>query len=397
MLNYLIGLIGILVILGLAYVPSYDKKQVRFRPIWQLLILQFLLAYAMLNANVGQLLINFIVACFGQLLKFSSVGIDFVFGGLVNLNSFSFFFQVLMPIVFVSALIGILQYWKILGLIIRVLGFLLSKVNGMGRLESYNTVASAILGQSEVFISIKKQLPLLPEKRLFTLCTAAMSTVSASIIAAYMQLIEPRYVVTAVVLNLFGSCIIASLINPYQVDPVDDVLSIKEEPQSFFEMLAEYILDGFKIAVIVAAMLVGFIALLELINAIFIQLFGISFQTCLGYLFAPLAFLTGIPWRSAIAAGSIMATKLLSNEFVAMQDMKSCLDTARCVFDARSNAILSVFLVSFANFGSIGIICGCIKALDARQGNLAARFGFKLLYSASLVSFLSATVVGLVF
>ena len=114
----------------------------------------------------------------------------------------------LLPIVFISALIGILQYTRILPWIINVLGFLISKINGMGRLESYNAVAAAILGQSEVFISLKQQLPYIPKQRLYTLTASAMSTVSASIIGAYFTLIEPKYVVTAVVLNLFGGFII---------------------------------------------------------------------------------------------------------------------------------------------------------------------------------------------
>ncbi len=396
-MKYIIGVAGVLFIFAVAYAASYNRTQVKFKPIFTLLALEILFAYVMLNSDAGQIIINGIVGLFDQLLRFAAVGINFVFGGLVNANSFSFFFNVLMPIVFISALIGILQHWKILGLIIRGLGTALYKVNGMGKLESYNAVASAILGQSEVFISIKKQLPYLSEARLYTLCTAAMSSVSAAIIAAYMQLLEPRFVVCAVVLNLFGGFIIASLINPYAVASDEDVLTVREEPQSFFEMLGEYILDGFKIAVIVAAMLVGFIALIDMANAIFTYFFSVSFQRFLGYLFSPLAFLIGIPWDNAVDAGSIMATKLISNEFVAMQDLKNNLDSGKYLFDPRSIAIISVFLVSFANFGSIGIVCGSIKALDQKQGNVVARFGFKLLYGASLVSFLSATVVGLVF
>jgi nucleoside transport protein len=122
----------------------------------------------------------------------------------------------------------------------------LSKINGLGELESYNAVASAVFGQSDVFISVKKQLPYLPEHRLYTLCTSAMSTVSASILGAYMTMIEPKYVVTALVLNLFGGFIIANIINPYEVTEQEDLIDInEEEKQTFFEMLGEYILDGF--------------------------------------------------------------------------------------------------------------------------------------------------------
>ena len=140
-------------------------------------------------------------------------------------------------------------------------GWGISKVNGMGKLESYNGVASAIVGQSEVFITVKKQLGQLSPQRLYTLCASAMSTVSMSIVGAYMTMIEPRYVVTAIVINLFGGFIIASIINPYTVTEEEDILVVQEEKQSFFEMLGEYIMDGFKVAIIVAAMLIGFVAL----------------------------------------------------------------------------------------------------------------------------------------
>ncbi len=226
------------------------------------------------------------------------------------------------------------------------------------------------------------------------MCTSAMSTISMSIVGAYMVLLEPRYVVIAIVLNLFGGFIIASIVNPYSVRPEEDVLEIiQEEKQSFFEVLGEYILDGFKVAIIVGAMLIGFIALIAMINAIFTSLFGITFQHFLGYIFSPLAFLSGIPWSESVDAGSLMATKLVTNEFVAMEQ----LSTTTVAFSERTIAIISVFLVSFANFSSIGIICGAIKALDTKQGNIASRFGLKLLYGASLVSFLSATIVGLIF
>ncbi len=393
-MKYLVGIIGIIVILMLAVVVSNDRGKIKYRPILVMIALQFILATILLTTSMGNLLIGGIADGFGKLLTYAGEGVNFVFGGLLNEGKFSFFLLVLMPIVFISALIGILQHFRILNFIISGIGFLLSKINGMGKLESYNAVASAILGQSEVFISLKKQLSLLPEKRLYTLCTSAMSTISMSIVGAYMVLLEPRYVVIAIVLNLFGGFIIASIINPYSVRPEEDVLEIiQEEKQSFFEVLGEYILDGFKVAIIVGAMLIGFIALIAMINAIFTSLFGITFQHFLGYIFSPLAFLSGIPWSESVDAGSLMATKLVTNEFVAMEQ----LSTTTVAFSERTIAIISVFLVSFANFSSIGIICGAIKALDTKQGNIASRFGLKLLYGASLVSFLSATIVGLIF
>ena len=393
-MHYLLGIISIVVILALAWIISNNKQAIRYRPIIVMIACQLILATLLLKTDVGNHVIASIANSFGKLLSYAGEGVNFVFGGLVNEGAYSFFLMVLLPIVFISALIGILQHWRILTYIVKYIGLALSKVNGMGKLESYNAVASAILGQSEVFISVKKQLGLLPERRLYTLCTSAMSTVSMSIVGAYMTMLEPRYVVTAIVLNLFGGFIMASLINPYVVTEEEDILQIREEEkQSFFEVLGEYIMDGFKVAVIVGAMLIGFIALITMANAIFSSLFDITFQNFLGYIFAPLAFLIGIPWAESVDAGSLMATKIVSNEFVAMLELSQ----GTYQFSERATAIVSVFLVSFANFSSIGIIAGAIKALDSKQGNIAARFGLKLLYGATLVSFLSAAIVSLVF
>ncbi|HDM8889492.1 NupC/NupG family nucleoside CNT transporter [Staphylococcus aureus] len=401
-MHILIGIIGIIFFLALAFLFSSDRKNIRWKYVGILLAIQLIFAFILLKTTMGIKVIGGISNGFNYLLLKAADGVNFVFGGIqyIDPKQPPFFFSVLLPIVFISAIIGILQYTKILPLIINVLGFLISKINGMGRLESYNAVAAAILGQSEVFISIKKQLPYIPKQRLYTLTASAMSTVSASIIGAYFTLIEPKYVVTAVVLNLFGGFIIASIINPYKVNEEDDKLLVEEteeRQQSFFEMLGEYILDGFKVAVIVGAMLIGYIAIIALLNGIVRNIFSTvsggaiswDFQTLIGFVFAPFAFLVGVPWQDAVQAGSVMATKLLSNEFVAMQALGKLSDLSE-----HAKGVTSVFLVSFANFSSIGIISGAIKSLNDKKGDTVARFGLKLLFGATLVSFISAAIAG---
>lgn len=401
-MHIIIGLIGIVVFLGLAFLFSSDRKNVRWQYVGLLLVIQLIMAFILLKTQFGITVISGISTGFNYLLAQATEGVNFVFGGFeyIDPENPPFFFNVLLPIVFISALIGILQYTRILPVIINVLGLVISKINGMGRLESYNAVAAAILGQSEVFISLKKELAHIPSQRLYTLTASAMSTVSASIIGAYFALIEPRFVVTAVVLNLFGGFIIASIINPYKVDPKEDKLILEESEtnkQSFFEMLGEYILDGFKVAVIVGAMLIGYIAIIALLNGLVSAIFtGISggsitwdFQTLIGFVFAPFAFLVGVPWNEAVQAGSIMATKLLSNEFVAMQSLSEVKNMSE-----HAKGVISVFVVSFANFSSIGIISGAIKSLNNEKGDVVARFGIKLLFGATLVSFISAAIAG---
>ncbi|WP_110928230.1 NupC/NupG family nucleoside CNT transporter [Bacillus massiliglaciei] len=393
-MKYLIAILGLLVVFGLAFLFSNNKKNIKYRPIAVMVIVQLILAYILLNTKFGLTIINAIADGFGKLLEWSGEGISFVFAGIANEGESPFFLGVLLPIVFISALIGILQYIGVLPFIMKWIGYAISKINGMGKLESYNAVASLIVGQSEVFITLKKQLSNISSQRMYTLCASAMSTVSMSIVGAYMTMIEPRYVVTAIVINLFGGFIIASIINPYELKEGEDFIEpeLQEEKQSFFEMLGEYIMDGFKVAITVAAMLLGFVALMAMINSLFDMIFGISFQDILGYVFAPFAFLMGVPLSETVAAGGIMAVKMVTNEFVAMLslvDMKSTLSD-------RTVGIVSVFLVSFANFSSIGIIAGAVKGLNEKQGNTVARFGLKLLYGATLVSVLSAIIVSVI-
>ncbi len=272
---------------------------------------------------------------FEKLLGFANEGTNFVFGGMNDKGPAFFFLKVLCPIVFISALIGILQHIRILPIVIRAIGTVLSKVNGMGKLESFNAVSSLILGQSENFIAYKDILGKMSRNRMYTMAATAMSTVSMSIVGAYMTMLQPKYVVAALVLNMFSTFIVLSLINPYRVEESEENLQMSNlhEGQSFFEMLGEYILAGFKVAIIVAAMLIGFIALISALNALFATVTGwfgysISFRGYPRlYLLPGRPRVMGVPASEALQVGSIMATKLVSNEFVAMMDLQKIAST----------------------------------------------------------------------
>ncbi|MDR5921706.1 nucleoside permease NupC [Escherichia coli] len=391
--------LALAVVAILALLVSSDRKKIRIRYVIQLLVIEVLLAWFFLNSDVGLGFVKGFSEMFEKLLGFANEGTNFVFGSMNDQGLAFFFLKVLCPIVFISALIGILQHIRVLPVIIRAIGFLLSKVNGMGKLESFNAVSSLILGQSENFIAYKDILGKISRNRMYTMAATAMSTVSMSIVGAYMTMLEPKYVVAALVLNMFSTFIVLSLINPYRVDASEENIQMSNlhEGQSFFEMLGEYILAGFKVAIIVAAMLIGFIALIAALNALFATVTGwfgysISFQGILGYIFYPIAWVMGVPSSEALQVGSIMATKLVSNEFVAMMDLQKIAST----LSPRAEGIIFVFLVSFANFSSIGIIAGAVKGLNEEQGNVVSRFGLKLVYGSTLVSVLSASIAALV-
>ncbi|WP_347290883.1 nucleoside permease NupC [Kluyvera georgiana] len=392
-------ILALVVVAILALLVSSNRKQIRIRYVIQLLVIEVLLAWFFLNSDIGLGFVKGFSEMFEKLLGFANEGTNFVFGSMNDKGLAFFFLKVLCPIVFISALIGILQHIRVLPIVIRAIGTVLSKINGMGKLESFNAVSSLILGQSENFIAYKDILGKMSRNRMYTMAATAMSTVSMSIVGAYMTMLEPKYVVAALVLNMFSTFIVLSLINPYRVDASEENIQMSNlhEGQSFFEMLGEYILAGFKVAIIVAAMLIGFIALIAALNALFATvtgLFGysISFQGILGYIFYPVAWIMGVPASESLQVGSIMATKLVSNEFVAMMDLQKI----AAELSPRAVGIISVFLVSFANFSSIGIIAGAIKGLNEEQGNVVSRFGLKLVYGSTLVSVLSASIAALV-
>ena len=178
-----------------------------------------------------------------------------------------------MPIIVISAIIGILSFTRVLPFVIKGIGFLLTKITGMPYIESYNGAASMMLGQSEVFVSLKNQLPKMTTQRLYTLSAQAMSSISLSIVGAFFTMLDPQYVIIAIVLNLFGVYIIVHIINPYEEEVVDGDVEISTNPEkgkSFFQVLGDYIIDGGKIVLVVGAMLIGFIALIGLLNNLFL-------------------------------------------------------------------------------------------------------------------------------
>lgn len=403
-MSIVMGIVGILFVMLLAWVASSNRKLAlrKWKNILLLLALQLIFAFLLLNTTGGQTFIGWLAAAFDRLLGFAREGGLFVFGDLMTDDAGEavdvFLFNVLVPIIFISAIIGILSYTRILPFIIKGLGILLTKITGLPYIESYNGAASMMLGQSEVFVSLKNQLPRMTTARLYTLAAQAMSSISLSIVGAFFTMLEPQFVLIAIVLNLFGIYVIVHIINPYEEEIVDDGAEISTKPEagkSFFQVLGDYIIDGGKIVLIVGAMLIGFIALINLLNELFLLIPGssLTFQDLLGYIFMPIAFLIGIPWDEAQIAGSLMATKLITNEFVAIIEFQPIAEEV----SRKTQAMLSVFMISFANFGSIGIIAGSVKGLHNESGDKVARFGLKLVYGATLVSLLTAAVVGFFF
>lgn len=385
--------LGIVFALLVAYIFSFNRKAIDIKKPIIMIAIQIVLVLFMMNTSIGLNLLTAMSTFFEGLINISKEGIEFVFGDLQNKNGYNFFLNVLLPLVFISVLIGMLNYFKILPFLIKIIGWIINKITHMGQLESYIAISTSMLGQPEVYLTVKNIIPSLSKEKLYTITTSGMSAVSMAMLGSYMQMIDPKYVVTAVVLNIFSALIIASVINPYKNDnkEVEAESEKNVKKTTFFQMISESAIDGFKIAITVAIMLLAFISLMKGITIVF-DLVGLDFKKLIGYIFAPIAFIMGIPWSEAIRAGSIMATKLITNEFVAMLDFQKIASS----LSPKTQGIISVYLVSFANFGTVGIMVGAIKGIDSKQGNKVASFALRLLLGATLASIISASIIGLV-
>lgn len=393
-MSILLGILAIIITLGLAFLMSNKKKKVNFKGIGIMLVLQLLITWFMFSTTIGASIINGISAVFNKLIEFGTEGVNFVLGGFEVAEGGVFFFNVLLLIIFFATLLSVLTYLKILPAIIKYVGAAISKVTGLPRIESFNGVNSIFFGQSEALIAIRSQFHHLNENRLYIVSASAMGSVSASIVGAYIQILPPEYILVALPLNMFSALMIASIIAPVEVSKEEDKVDITDVSQdkSIFEAMGNGALEGGKIALIVAAMLIAFIASLELVNwLIQFVLAGVTLQQILGYILAPIGILMGIAPNEVIEAGSIMGTKIVTNEFVAMTQFQPLLDG----MSEKTIGIVTVFLTSFANFSSIGIIAGTVKGIDSKKAVSVSQFGMKLLLGSILASILSATVVGL--
>lgn len=397
------GIIGLAFIAVLSLLLSSDRSKItsRIKQIAIMIALQLVLTFVCLRTTFGITLLENISNFMSWLIGQAQAGVDFVFGGIKIEGGFVFFFNVLLPLVFMSALIGILDYIKVLPFFMKWIGIGINKLTGVGELESQFAIATTLLGQPAGYLTITEPIKKIDQQRMFTLVMSATSTTGASMLAAYMELVKGEYVVVAVLLNIFSGFIISSIINPYDpqekeaqlVGVNEELEDIEAEKTNFFDMLGTYISNGFNLACAVAGVLVGFIALIAFLNNSLEILIGITFTDIMGYVFSPIAFAIGVPNEDIVNVGGIMATKLFTNELVAMNELNNVISS----LSAKSIAMISAYLISFANFGSIGIVTGALKAIDERQAKNISELSMKLIGGATLASLLTATIVGFFF
>jgi CNT family concentrative nucleoside transporter len=403
------GVLGMLAIVAGAYVFSTSRKSIQLKTVLWGLGLQLTLGYFVLRSAVGGKVFSFLGGGANKLLSFSYAGSTFVFGelGLPKESSrlgFNFAFQVLPTIIFIAAFFAVLYHLGIMQIIIRAAAWLMTRIMGASGAESLNVAASIFMGQTEAPLTIRPFLPKLTKSELMCVMTSGMAHISGGMMAGYIQVggADPKNLLTAVIMTAPGTLLMAKMLVPETEQPLTAgrvEMPEMEKESNILGAIARGTVDGLHLALNVGAMLITFIALLALLNAMMggihnwphMAWFPDSMQTLFGWIFAPVAWLIGIPWKDASLIGNLLGTRMVINEFVAF----SQLGPMKGTLDPRSFTIATFALCGFANFSSIGIQIGGIGALAPEQRGQLAKFGVRAMLAGTMANLMSACIVGL--
>ena len=394
----LLPLVGMTLMMAIAYAFSTDRKAVRIKTVLWGLGLQFALALFILKTSVGQNLFSYIGEKIRRLLEFSYAGSQMVFGGLGVKGGGSFgmifAFQVLPTIIFIAALFAILYHLGVMQVIVKAFAKVMTSLMGASGAESLNVAASIFMGQTEAPLTIRPFLNRMTQSELMCVMTSGMAHISGGIMAAYIAFgIDPQHLLAAVIMTAPGTILMAKLFVPETGSPETAgtvKLDIPRTDANIVGAAARGTGDGLHLAMNVAAMLISFLALVALVNAL-LGTVGTSLETLLGYAFQPLALVMGVPAQDANAIGRLLGTRTVLNEFIAY----SQLGPLKASLDPKSFTIATYALCGFANFGSIGIQIGGIGALAPERRDDLARLGFRALVAGTFANFMTACIAGM--
>ena len=398
-MTLLLSLVGMLALLFIAWLASENRRAIRWRTVLGALALQIGLAALVLYFPPGQLLLGAMSNGVSALLGFADSGIRFVFGDLAS-NGFIFAVRVLPLVIFISALIAVLYHFGIMQWVIRVLGGGIHRLLGTSRAESLVATGNIFLSQGESPLLIRPFLAGMTRSELFAVMTCGMASVAGSVLGGYAGLgVDLKYLIAASFMAAPGGLLMAKLLVPEQerVREQDEITLDKSDYSNAIDALAGGAMGGMKIAVAIGTILLVFVSVITMINAGFATVGGwfgwadLSLQLLLGYLFAPVAWLIGVPSNEMMAAGSLIGQKVIMNEFVAYLDFASI----RQELSAHSQIIITFALCGFANLGSIAIQLGSIGTMAPERRQDVARMGLKAVLAATLANLMSATLAGI--
>ena len=416
----LLGIAGILVILGIAFLVSMNRRAIRPRVVGAAFALQAGIAFFVLATDWGARILKGMAFGVSNLLGYANKGTEFLFGpSETNPLANTFAIAALPVIIFFASLVAILYHLGIMQRIVRWVGGAIGWVTGISRVESLSAAANIFVGQSESPLVVRPYLAALPPSRLFTIMAVGMAGVAGTILAAYAALLGEQYLpylLAAAFMSAPGGILMAKIIMPDDTtddgqelpltggavdeDQVDvaETFEEGERPANIIMAAAQGAQTGVKLAVAVGAMVLAFVALVALANGLLSGVGGwfgmdeLSFQMIVGWIFAPVMYLIGIPWSEAGLAGGFFGTKIVLNEFVAFIDL-GALDPG--TLSERSRAIVIFALCGFANFSSIAIQMAVTGGLAPNQRPVIARLGIRALIAGSLANLMSAALASL--
>jgi CNT family concentrative nucleoside transporter len=415
MLGIVQPIFGAIVILAIAVAFSTNRRAINWTTVAWGLGLQVVFALIVLKTTVGQVVFTTLGAYITKLLGFAGVGAAFVFGPLGDSSVWSramvgalgpagaqygviFAFQVLPTIIFIAALFAILYYFGVMQIVVRMFALLMHRVMKASGAESLNVAASIFMGQTEAPLTIRPYLPEMTESELMTVMTSGMAHISGGIMAAYILFgIEAKHLLTAVIMTAPGTIMMAKMLVPETEVPktMGRVrLEVERTDVNVIDAAGRGTGEGLQLALNVGAMLISFLALVALVNAVLHHIpfagAGLSLERIFGWVFAPVAWAMGVPWIDAPRIGNLLGTRMALNEFVAY----SQLGPMKASLDPKSFTIATFALCGFANFSSIGIQIGGIGALAPNRRHDLARLGLRAMFAGTLANFMTATIAG---
>lgn len=391
-------IIGIIFVFLVAFLISNNKKKINWKTVIIGFLIQFIFAFAALKWSVGKYILSRISLGVQSVIDYAKEGISFIFGSLSNDGSI-FAVNVLGVIIFISALVSVLYYLGVMQFVIKLIGGGLSKLLGTSKLETISSAANIFLGQTEAPLLIKPYVEKLTESELFTVMVGGLASVSGSILVGYSLLGIPiEYLVSASFMSAPAGLIISKIIIPEirEAKVNEEIEMVKDDSSNIVDAASKGAIDGLGLVLNIAAILLAFVALIALVNGIIGLiggLFGIdnlSLQSILGYIFAPIATIIGVPMKESVIAGSLIGQKIILNEFVAFTSLSEIIST----LSPKTIAIVTFSLCGFANISSIAILIGGIGGMAPSRKHDIARLGWKAVLGGTLANLLSATITG---
>lgn len=404
----LVNIIGLLAFLGIAVLFSRDRKNIQWKSILILVVLNLFLAWFFVYFQIGRTIVEELASAIAWVIQSAHTGTGFAFSSFTSGKQMDMAISALFPILLVVPLFDVLMYFNILPKIIGGIGWVLAKITRQPKFESFFGIEMMFLGNTEALAVSNEQLKRMNEMRVLTVAMMSMSSISGAIVGAYVQMIPGDLVLTAIPLNIINAIIVSSILNPVSVEEQEDIIySIKNNEtvkrQPFFSFLGDSVLNAGKLVLIIIAFVISFVALADLIDRFINLITGLvggwigvkgsfGLNQILGLFMYPFALLLGLPWGEAWIVAQQMAKKIVTNEFVVMGEISKVVDS----YSPHRRAVISTFLVSFANFSTIGMIVGTLKGIvDQKTSDFVSKYVPMMLLAGILVSLLTAAFVGL--